>query len=92
MIYKIFLFVVVAELFLFSLSAFADLKIMSYNIKDFWLRFDGEPSSITTEGATLNQNDLEKLEIIAGVINKENPDVAGILECASLAELLFFNE
>jgi len=74
------------------LSAYANVRIMSYNIKDFWLRFDGEPGSITNEGAKLNQNDLEKLEIVAGVINREKPDVIGILESAGLAELLFFNE
>ena len=65
---------------------------MSYNIENFWLRFDGEPSSIIAEGAELDNDDLEKLEIVAGLINKEKPDVIGILECASLAELWFFNE
>jgi len=79
-------------LVLSCLSASANVRIMSYNIKDFWLRFDGEPGSITNEGAKLNQADLEKLEIVAGVINREEPDVIGILECASLAELLFFND
>ena len=74
------------------LRGYANLRIMSYNIKDFWLRFDGEPDSITNEGAEIDQDDLEKLEIIAGVINEKKPDVIGILECASLAELLFFNE
>jgi len=75
-----------------ALPTLANLRIMSYNIKDFWLRFDGEPGSITNEGAKLNQRDLEKLEIVAEVINREKPDVIGILESASLAELLFFNE
>jgi len=65
---------------------------MSYNIKDFWLRFDGEPGSITDQGAKLDKDDLEKLEVVAGIINEKKPDVIGILECASLAELLFFNE
>lgn len=73
-------------------STYADVRIMSYNIKDFWLRFDGEPGSITNEGAELDRDDLEKLEIVAEVINTEKPDVIGLLECASLAELLFFNE
>ena len=48
---------------------------MSYNIKDFWLRFDGEPETITSEGAVLDRDDLEKLEIIAAVINEKKPDV-----------------
>jgi len=74
------------------LPAYADVRIMGYNIKDFWLRFDGESGSITNEGAKLNQADLEKIKIVAGVISREKPDVVGILECASLAELLFFNE
>jgi len=38
------------------------------------------------------QADLEKLKIVAAAIKREKPDVIGILECASLAELLFFNE
>lgn len=71
---------------------YTNIRIMSYNIKDFWLRFDGESGSITNEGGGLNERDLEKLEIIAGIINKKKPDIIGILECASLAELLFFNE
>ena len=70
----------------------ADVRIMSYNIKDFWLRFDGEPGSIIDQGGELDRDDLKKLEIVAGIINKEKPDVIGILESASLAELLFFNE
>jgi len=74
------------------LSACAHVRIMSYNIKDFWLRFDGEPGSISDEGADLDAGDLEKPKIVAGVINREKPDVVGILESASLAELLFFNE
>jgi len=75
-----------------DLSVFADVHIMSYNIKDFWLRFDGEPSTIIDQGAKLDQDDLKKLRIVAGIIDKEKPDVIGILESASLAELLFFNE
>ena len=62
---------------------------MAYNIK---VRFDGEPGSITDQGAKLDQDDLEKLEVVAGIINKKKPDVIGILESASLVELLFFNE
>lgn len=38
-------------LFFSCLSACADVRIMSYNIKDFRLRFDGEPDSITDEDA-----------------------------------------
>jgi len=72
--------------------AYSDVRVMSYNVKDFWLRFDGEPGSITDQGTKLDKDDLEKLEIVAGVINEKKPDVIGILECASLAELLFFNE
>ena len=79
-------------LFFSCLSAYADVRIMSYNIKDFWLRFDGESGSTTNEGAKLNQADLENLKIVAGVINREKPDVVGILESASLVELLFFNK
>ena len=77
---------------LLCISAYADVRIMSYNIKDFWLRFDGGPGSIIDEGGVLDRDDLEKLETVAGVINRERPDVIGILECASLVELLFFNE
>ena len=43
---------------LFSYSSFANLRIKSYNIKDFWLRFDGESGSITDQGATLDGDDL----------------------------------
>lgn len=75
-----------------SLSAPASVRIMSYNIKDFWLRFDGESGTVTEKGSTLDQGDLLKLEIVGAVINQKKPDVIGILECASLAELLFFNE
>ena len=74
------------------LSAYDNVRIMSYNIENFWLRFDGEPGSITDQGAAFDEEDLARLEIVAGVINREKPDVIGILECASLAELLFFNE
>lgn len=66
---------------------------MSYNIKNLWLRFDGEPSTIVDQGAELGPDDLEKLEIVAGIINnKEKSDVIGILESAGLVELLFFSE
>ncbi len=75
-----------------ALPILANLRIMSYNIKDFWLRFDGEPGTITDKGAELNQDDLKKLEIIASIVNEKKPDVIGILECASLGELIFFNE
>jgi len=88
----IFLYTASLILAISCLSAYANVRIMSYNIKDFWLRFDGESGSIANEGANLNQGDLEKLEIVASVINREKPDVVGILESASLAELLFFNE
>jgi len=86
---------VVSMLLVLGLSwspAFPEVRIMSYNIKDFWLRFDGEPGSISSEGAEIDTDDLGKLEIAAGVIDEKKPDVIGILECASLAELLFFNE
>jgi len=90
---KIVFLTVVLRLTLFSFpTTYADLCIMSYNIKDFWLRFDGEPGSITLQGTELDRDDLKKLEVVAGVINKKKPDVIGILESASLAELLFFNE
>jgi len=46
---------------------------MSYNIKDFWLKFDGESGSIANEGAKLNQAALERLEMAAGVIRGEKP-------------------
>jgi len=89
---NIFLNPILLIVVLSSFSAYADVRIMSYNIKDFWLRFDGEPGSVVNEGAALDTDDLEKLQIVAGVINREKPDVIGILECASLAELLFFDE
>jgi len=38
---------------------------MSYNIKDFWLRFDGESGSITLQGAELDQDDLEVVEVLS---------------------------
>lgn len=79
-------------LLLTTLPTLANLRIMSYNIKDFWLRFDGESGTITTQGAELDKDDLERLEIVAGIINQKEPDVIGILECASLGELIFFNE
>lgn len=70
-------------------SSYADVRIISYNIKDFWLRFDGEPGIIAKEGDEIGKDEIEKLEIVAGVINREKPDFIGILECASPAELLF---
>ena len=79
-------------LLLASLPILANLRIMSYNIENFWFRFDGESGTITTQGAELDKDDLERLEIIADVIDQKEPDVIGILECASLAELIFFNE
>ena len=87
-----FLLVMVIGLVSSVFPAYSDVRVMSHNVKDFWLRFDGEPGSITDQGAKLDKDDLEKLEIVAGVINEKKPDVIGILECASLAELLFFNE
>jgi len=89
---KIILATALIGLVLFCFPIYANIRVMSYNIRDFWLRFDGEPGSITDQGAKLDKDDLEKLEVIADVINKKKPDVIGILECASLAELLFFNE
>jgi len=41
-----------------SSLAYTDVRIMSYNIKDFWLRFDGESGSITDQGATLDRDGL----------------------------------
>ncbi|TES86614.1 hypothetical protein E3J95_01495 [Candidatus Aerophobetes bacterium] len=92
LVHKVVFLVTLVILLLSCLSAIGNVRIMSYNIKDFWLRFDGEPGSVTNEGARLDEDDFEKLEVVAGVINREKPDVIGILECASLAELLFFNE
>jgi len=90
--YKIILLIILFVVLLSHISVHANVQIMSYNIKDFWLRFDGEPGSIMDQGGKLDKDDLEKLQIIARVINEKRPDVVGILECASLAELLFFNE
>lgn len=92
LMHEVIFLIVLVSLVLSCFSAYANVRIMSYNVKDFWLRFDGEPGSITNEGAALNERDLERLEVIAGVINERKPDVIGILECASLAELLFLNE
>ena len=89
---KIILATALIGLVLFCFPIYANIRIMSYDVKDFWLRFDGEPGSITDQGAKLDKDDLEKLEVVAGIINEKKPDVIGILECASLAELLFFNE
>ena len=91
-IHKTIFLITLLILVLSHLSVFADVRIISYNIKDFWLRFDGEPGSIIDQGGELDRDDLKKLEIVADIINKEKPDVIGILESASLAELLFFNE
>jgi endonuclease/exonuclease/phosphatase family metal-dependent hydrolase len=68
-----------------------DLTIMSYNIKNFWLRFDGQPGAIKTEGGDFQEKDAEKLNIIASLIREKKPDVIAILECASLGELFAFN-
>ena len=47
-----FIFLIMLDISVLScLSAYADVRIMSYNIKDFWLRFDGKPHSIANEGA-----------------------------------------
>ena len=89
--YTITLMFAICTLAILCLPVSANLCIISYNIKDFWLRFDGESGTIVNTGAELDQRDLKKLEIIADVIDKEKPDVIGILDCASLAELLFFN-
>jgi len=51
---------------------------MSYNIKDFWLRFDRELGNIMDQGAELDKDDLKKLEVIAEIINAKRPDVIGI--------------
>ena len=90
--HNVIFLIALAILVVSSFAVYANVRIMSYNIKDFWLRFDGEPGSIANEGAELDKDDLEKLEIVAGIINREKPDIIGILESASLAELLFFNE
>ena len=76
----------------FSCYCYADLRIMSYNIKDFWLRFDGQSGVITQEGGVIANKDMEKLNVISSLILSKQPDVIAILECASLGELLFFNE
>ena len=40
-------------LFLATLPILGNLRrIMTYNIKDFWLRFDGESGTITTQGVS----------------------------------------
>jgi len=86
-------FLLCAILLSFIPAAFSEVRIMSYNIKDFWLRFDGEPQIIVPgEGAMLEQEDLSQIATVAGVINRVNPDVVGILECASLTEIRFFNQ
>ena len=53
-------------LVLYSISVHANLRIMSYNIKDFWLRFDGELGSIIDEGTVLGRDDFEAW---GGIIN-----------------------
>jgi len=63
--HKIAFIIVLVILVSSFLSAYANIRIMSYNIKDFRLRFDGEPGTITNQGTTLDQGDLEKLEIVA---------------------------
>lgn len=84
--------ILLLTLILYCLSAYVDVRTVSYNIKDFWLRFDGGPGTITNEGAELDVDDLEKLDVVATIINEKKPDVIGILESASLVELLFFNK
>ncbi len=84
--------IILVTIFFFSLPLHANLRIMSYNIENFWLKFDGQSGTITSQGAELDRDDLKKLEIISGIIDKKEPDVIGILECASLGELIFFNE
>lgn len=75
----------------FSLCSYADLTIMTWNIKDFWLKFDGESGEITQEGGKLDDKDLVPLNIISSIILAKEPDVIAIQECASLGELLYFN-
>ncbi len=55
-------------LLLATLPTLANLRIMSYNIENFWLRFDGKSGTITSQGAELDKDDLKKLEIIASII------------------------
>jgi len=60
---KFLLGIYILEVALFTLVfpsslAYADVRIMSYNIKDFWLRLDGESGSITDQGATLDRDGL----------------------------------
>jgi len=43
---------------------------MSYNIKYLWLRFDGEPGTVSDQHSKLDQDDLEKLKIVAGINKK----------------------
>jgi len=50
--YKIVLLVVIAGIALSHFPAYANIRIMTYNIKDFWLRFDGESIDIG-EGRSL---------------------------------------
>ncbi|GEM_PF-2350497 len=71
---------------------FADIRIMNYNLKDFWLCFDGEPGVFFDEGSSLDWKDLKRIAVASFVINRFNPDVVGILESAGLAELVFLNE
>jgi endonuclease/exonuclease/phosphatase family metal-dependent hydrolase len=73
-------------------SLFADVRIMNYNLKNFWLSFDGEPEIYFEEGASLSFKDLTRIADASFVINRFNPDVVGILESAGLAELIFLNE
>lgn len=61
-------------LLLVPLPIHINLRIMTYNIKDFWLRFDGEPNTITNQGAELDRDDFNKLQIAAGIINSKKPE------------------
>jgi len=65
---------------------------MTYNIKGFWLKFDGEPGVMTLESGRLSIKDLERLNIISSVISSKQPDVIAIQECAGLIELQYFNK
>lgn len=83
---------VLVLIFICSSTTETNIIIITYNIKDFWLKFNEKPGSVTSEGAEPGHDDLQKLEIIAAVINQEKSDMIAVLEYASLAEFLFFNE
>ncbi len=84
--------ILICLVLLLSFYSYADVRIMTYNIKDFWLRFDGEPGVMTLEGGTISNKDLERLSIISSVISSKQPDVIAIQECAGLIELQYFNK